>query len=103
MVVLKKEKILFSFIFDYLDDEPTAQSCASESNVHVNELFLQQLVDMGFSREGCKRALINTGNNNIEAAMNWVFEHQADPDFDTAYQAPSKKARVDAAHISTVS
>jgi ubiquitin carboxyl-terminal hydrolase 5/13 len=38
---------------------------------------------MGFSVEGCKKALINTGNNNIEAAMNWVFEHQSDPDFDT--------------------
>lgn len=50
---------------------------------------------MGFSTEGCKRALINTGNNDIEAAMNWVFEHQSDPDFDTPYQAPSKKARVE--------
>jgi len=36
---------------------------------------------MGFSKEGCKKALRNT-NNNIEAAMNWVFEHQSDPDFD---------------------
>jgi len=50
---------------------------------------------MGFSVEGCKRALINTGNNDVEAAMNWVFEHQSDPDFDTPYQAPSKKARVE--------
>jgi len=38
---------------------------------------------MGFSVEGCKKALINTGNNNIEAAMNWVFEHQSDLDFDS--------------------
>jgi ubiquitin carboxyl-terminal hydrolase 5/13 len=41
---------------------------------------------MGFSVEGCKKALINTGNNNIEAAMNWVFEHQSDSDFDTPNQ-----------------
>jgi ubiquitin carboxyl-terminal hydrolase 5/13 len=41
---------------------------------------------MGFSVEGCKKALVNTGNNNIEAAMNWVFEHQSDPDFDTPIQ-----------------
>ncbi len=27
--------------------------------------------------------------------MNWVFEHQSDPDFDTPYEAPSKKARVE--------
>ncbi|CAF0873810.1 unnamed protein product [Rotaria sp. Silwood1] len=72
------------------DDEPTGPS-----SVSVNEVLLQQLVDMGFSMEGCKRALINTGNNDIEAAMNWVFEHQSDPDFDTPYQAPSKKARVE--------
>jgi ubiquitin carboxyl-terminal hydrolase 5/13 len=55
---------------------------------------------MGFSVEGCKRALINTGNNDVEAAMNWVFEHQSDPDFDTPYQAPSKKARVETPPVS---
>ena len=74
-----------------------------ESNVHVNEVLLQQLVDMGFSREGCKRALINTGNGDVEAAMNWVFEHQTDADFDTPYQAPSKKARVEIPEASAVS
>jgi len=42
---------------------------------------------MGFSIEGCKKALINTGNNNIEAAMNWVFEHQSDSDFDAPNQS----------------
>lgn len=78
-----------------VDEEPAAAGGASGSSVHVNEVLLQQLVDMGFSVEGCKRALINTGNNDVEAAMNWVFEHQADPDFDTPYQAPSKKARVE--------
>jgi uncharacterized UBP type Zn finger protein len=82
-------------IFDYLDHEATGHGLSSQSNVHVNEVLLQQLVDMGFSVEGCKRALINTGNNDVEAAMNWVFEHQADPDFDTPYQAPSKRARVE--------
>ena len=47
--------------------------------------------------------LINTGNNDIEAAMNWVFEHQSDPDFDTPYQAPSKKARVEQTQTPPVS
>ncbi|CAF1355077.1 unnamed protein product [Adineta steineri] len=76
-------------------DISTGQSSASTSNIHVNEVLLQQLIDMGFSTEGCKRALINTGNNDIEAAMNWVFEHQSDPDFDTPYEAPMKRARVE--------
>jgi len=85
----------------YLEDESTGKSPSSESNVHVNEVLLQQLVDMGFSVEGCKRALINTGNYDVEAAMNWVFEHQSDPDFDTPYQAPSKRARVETPPVSS--
>lgn len=84
----------------YLEDQSAGQSASSESNVHVNEVLLEQLISMGFSTEGCKRALINTGNNDIEAAMNWVFEHQSDPDFDKPYQAPSKKARVEAPPVS---
>lgn len=78
---------------DCLDDEPAAEpmttTSASNSSSVINEALLQQLVDMGFSVEGCKKALINTGNNNIEAAMNWVFEHQSDSDFDTPYDIPT--------------
>ena len=65
-----------------LDDEPIVEPTTSTSNDQINEALLQQLVDMGFSVEACKKALFNTGNN-VEAAMNWVFEHQSDPDFDT--------------------
>ena len=83
-------------LLDCLDDEPSAEEeTFSKSNVHVNEILLQQLADMGFSVEGCKRALIHTGNNNVEAAMNWIFEHQSDPDFDKPYQVPSKKVRME--------
>lgn len=85
------------------DSGNSSASNSAEVSVQVNEVLLQQLVEMGFSVEGCKRALINTGNNNIEAAMNWVFEHSSDPDFDTPYQAPSKKARVDTNSEITVS
>jgi uncharacterized UBP type Zn finger protein len=49
---------------------------------------------MGFSNEACKKALIHTGNNNIEAAMNWVMEHQSDPDFDAPHQSASTSAPV---------
>jgi uncharacterized UBP type Zn finger protein len=35
--------------------------------------------------------------------MNWIFEHQSDPDFDTPYQAPSKRARVEQVQIPPVS
>ena len=78
------------FLLRNLDDEPLSEPAATtKPNDQLNEALLQQLVDMGFSVEGCKKALMNTGNNNIEAAMNWVFEHQSDPDFDTPNESSS--------------
>ncbi|CAF1368554.1 unnamed protein product [Rotaria sordida] len=73
-----------------IDDD--VEKVTSPSNTQINEVHLEQLVSMGFSLENCKKALINTGNNNIETAMNWLFEHNADPDFDTPYQTSNKLA-----------
>eukprot|EP00956_Cyclotella_meneghiniana_P042586 scaffold248564_cov106-Cyclotella_meneghiniana.AAC.1 len=47
----------------------------------IDEGALAQLMDMGFTMNGCKRALTAVGGSNVEAAMNWVFEHNMDPDF----------------------
>lgn len=47
----------------------------------IDEGALAQLMDMGFTMNGCKRALAAVGGSNVEAAMNWVFEHSTDPDF----------------------
>ncbi|CAM4904693.1 unnamed protein product [Rotaria socialis] len=71
------------------DDDEKATLLPKEQ---INEDLLEQLVSMGFSIEGCKKALVNTGNNSIEAAMNWVFEHQVDPDFDTPYLVSNKSS-----------
>ena len=46
----------------------------------ANEEMVAQLASMGFSTNGARRALIAT-NNNVEAAMEWVFQHMGDPDF----------------------
>lgn len=74
-------------------DEPAGPSATTdEPNEKANEVLLQQLVDMGFPVDGCKRALFKTGNNNAEAAMNWIFEHQSDPDFDAPYQSAMASA-----------
>ncbi|KAK2163107.1 hypothetical protein LSH36_85g00013 [Paralvinella palmiformis] len=54
----------------------------------IDEAVVNQLVDMGFSREGCKRAVYNTNNSGIEPAMNWIMEHMADPDFNSPFQVP---------------
>uniref|UniRef100_A0A7S4S7S3 Ubiquitin carboxyl-terminal hydrolase n=1 Tax=Ditylum brightwellii TaxID=49249 RepID=A0A7S4S7S3_9STRA len=47
----------------------------------IDEGALGQLMDMGFSMNGCKRALVKVGGSDVEAAMNWIFEHNMDPDF----------------------
>jgi ubiquitin carboxyl-terminal hydrolase 5/13 len=47
----------------------------------IDENAICQLMDMGFTLNGCKRALTAVGGSDLEAAMNWVFEHSMDPDF----------------------
>jgi ubiquitin carboxyl-terminal hydrolase 5/13 len=34
---------------------------------------------MGFGEIRCKKALLATGNQGSETAMNWLFEHMDDP------------------------
>ena len=47
--------------------------------VQIDEGVVAQLVEMGFNVEGCKKAVFNTNNSGVEAAMNWVMEHMGDP------------------------
>jgi ubiquitin carboxyl-terminal hydrolase 5/13 len=44
-----------------------------------NEAALAQLQGMGFPLVRCQKALLATGNNNAEAAMEWLFMHMDDP------------------------
>jgi len=39
---------------------------------------MTQLTGMGFPEIRCKRALLATGHNGAEVAMNWLFEHMED-------------------------
>ena len=48
------------------------------AEVRVDDRLVQQLVEMGFPLEGCRKGVYHTGNSNIEAAMNWVMEHMND-------------------------
>ncbi|KAL1934665.1 hypothetical protein VTP01DRAFT_6847 [Rhizomucor pusillus] len=57
-----------------------APSAASEPQ--FDQTALEQLMAMGFPENRCKRALLNTGNNGAEIAMNWLFEHMEDPGID---------------------
>lgn len=58
-----------------------SQHTSSGGRVVVDEAALSQLMDMGFSLYGCTRALLAAGGSNVETAMNWIFEHNMDPDF----------------------
>ena len=58
-----------------------SESIAPSSSPVIDEGALGQLMDMGFNMNGCKRALMAVGGSDVDAAMNWVFEHNEDPDF----------------------
>lgn len=45
-----------------------------------NEELLKCLVDMGISPAAGEKALFFTGNNSIESATNWIFDHSDDED-----------------------
>jgi ubiquitin carboxyl-terminal hydrolase 5/13 len=62
------------------EDEAASGNNANAAS-QIDEQALGQLMDMGFSTNGCKRALTAVGGSDVEAAMNWVFEHNSDPDF----------------------
>lgn len=62
--------------------EPSQDTAVTASAKNeINEIVLGQLMDMGFGMNGCKRALLAVGGSDAEAAMNWIFEHNMDPDF----------------------
>ena len=58
-----------------MDEEPVS------TQPNIDKGKLTQLMDMGFSMNGCKRALTAVGGSNLEAAMNWIFEHNTDTNF----------------------
>ncbi|CEG38959.1 ubiquitin carboxyl-terminal [Plasmopara halstedii] len=60
---------------------PESETTKSAVVSTADEVLVSQLVSMGFSENGCKRAAIATGNSNVEAAMEWIFNHMEDSDF----------------------
>jgi ubiquitin carboxyl-terminal hydrolase 5/13 len=68
--------------------DPTNASTVPVSLV-ADEEIVNQLTAMGFSVNGSKRAAIATQNLSADLAMNWVFEHMEDPDFN---DPPSESA-----------
>ncbi|KAF4322121.1 hypothetical protein BBO99_00001185 [Phytophthora kernoviae] len=48
----------------------------------VNEDLLTQLKEMGFNDLRSRKALLATDNQSLELAINWLGDHQDDPDID---------------------
>ena len=40
---------------------------------------MDQLLGMGFPEIRCQKALLATGNEDPQAAMEWLFQHMEDP------------------------
>lgn len=59
---------------------------------------LNQLIDMGFPPEACKRAIFFTRNSGLELATQWIMEHITDSDFANPFIPPG----TDRAHAFTV-
>ena len=91
------------------EDEDSGTAAATSTQPSIDEGALVQLMDMGFSMNGCKRALTTVGGSDVEAAMNWIFEHNADPDFndpipeaDASASAPAPGGGADGVDEATV-
>ncbi|XP_069036362.1 UBX domain-containing protein 1 [Lepisosteus oculatus] len=50
---------------------------------------LESLLEMGFERNRAEKAVAHTGNQGIERAMDWLMEHENDPDIDEPYVPPA--------------
>ncbi|XP_062223269.1 stress response protein NST1-like [Phragmites australis] len=55
----------------------------------VNKEMLVDLETMGFATARATRALHFSGNSTIEGAINWLSEHQEDPDIDEMPLVPA--------------
>ncbi|KAM5569538.1 hypothetical protein ABKV19_016849 [Rosa sericea] len=66
------------------ESEDVAAASQTEEMVvpEVDKNLLQELEGMGFSKERATRALHYSGNASLEAAVNWVVEHENDMDID---------------------
>lgn len=72
------------------DVDMTSSSEPEEMVVpEVDKKILEELESMGFPTARATRALHYSGNASLEAAVNWVVEHENDPDIDQLPMVPA--------------
>jgi ubiquitin carboxyl-terminal hydrolase 5/13 len=70
-----------------LPNESAAPLASAEPSLpEFNQGALEMLQSMGFPLVRCQKALLATGNESGEAAMEWLFGHMEDPDIDEPIQ-----------------
>lgn len=75
---------------EIVEGDSSSGSASAGADVFViDENLVEQLVCMGFSENGCRRAAIATKNADMETAMNWILEHMEDSDFNSPPVFPS--------------
>ena len=65
------------------DDEalPVTAGTLPASQPTINEELVPELVSMGFSEHGVRKALLATQSNDLEVTMNYILEHMEDTGF----------------------
>ena len=87
---------------EQLMPEEVAISQAQSEAMVADEGIVMQLVSMGFSENGSRRAVLATGSTDAEAAMSWVFEHMEDPGFNDPPAAAQPADGVDSSLVAMI-
>lgn len=75
-----------------VDNETSTSTETVETNtITADESIVMQLMSMGFSENGCRKAAIATLNADVELALNWIISHMEDADFNEPIESSIKK------------
>ncbi|CAG9463821.1 unnamed protein product [Pedinophyceae sp. YPF-701] len=77
--------------------QPEDADGGADSGPQPDSGIVAQIVGMGFSENGAKRAALAVNNSSAEQAAEWVFAHMEDPDFNDPPPAPGGSAGTPAA------
>lgn len=77
-----------------MTEAPISESpIVHETSIVPDPTIVSQIMSMGFSENGSKRAAIATKNVSSEASMEWVFAHMEDPDFNKPPETSTAQAQ----------
>ena len=79
------------------EEAPAPAPAPAAAAPEPDEAIIAQLVSMGFSENGSKRAALAVNNSSADHAMEWVFAHMEDPDFNDPLPPPGAAAAAEPA------